>query len=198
MAAFATSASSLNPVELSDISINTCQLAIVASLYPRPILPRLLTPMHIAAIQIHTHHADPSFSVEHINGATIASDTIKMIRLARAYRDYYKNLSVAQQRARTIYDNYRMVGWELIVGMDIFMFEECINNFHFLERLEHRGEDVHREMLEAGWRAYERVPRHVKLVLGLLFREEDDGEGMVNGVNGLNGANGINGMNGFH
>ena len=84
------------------------------------------------------------------------------------------------------------------MGMDIFMFEECINNFHFLERLEHRGEDAYREMLEAGWRAYERVPRHVKLALGLLFREEDDGEGMVNGVNGVNGANGINGINGFH
>ena len=81
------------------------------------------------------------------------------------------------------------------MGMDIFVFEECIRNSHFLERLELGGEDAHRKMLEAGWRAYESVPRHFKLALGLLFREEDDGEGMVNGANG---ANGINGMNGFH
>lgn len=201
MASFATSASSLTPAELSDISINTCQLAIVASLYPRPLLPRLLTPTHIAAIQIHTHHADPSFSVEHINGATIANDTIKIIRLARAYGDYYNNLSMAQRRERSIYDNYRMVWWEFIEGMDIFVFEECIENFYFLERLELGGEVAHREMLEAGWRAYEQVPRHVKLALGLLFREEDDGEEMVNGeneVHGVGGVNGVNEMNGFH
>lgn len=54
------------------------------------------------------------------------------------------------------------------------------------------GEEAHREMLEAGWRAYDQVPRHVKLALGLLFRDEDDGEGMVDGVNG------VSGMNGFH
>lgn len=139
--------------------------------------------------------------MEQINGSTIANDLIKMIRLARAYGDYYKNLFIEQQRERTIYDNYTMVGWELIVGMDIFVLEECIRNFHFLERLELGGEDAYREMLEAGWRVYESVPRHVKLALGLLFREEENGEGMVNGVNGVNGANGangINGMNGFH
>ena len=199
MASFARSALSLAPAELSDISITTYQLAIVASLYPRPLLPRLLTPTHIAAIQIHTHHAGPSFSLEHISGATIANDTIKLIRQARAFGEYYSNLSTAQRRERSIYDNYRMLGWEFIEGMDIFEFEKCIGNWYFMERLELAGEEAHREMLEAGWRAYEQVPRHVKLGLGLLFREEDDDEEMVNGVDGvnrMNGANGVNGVNG--
>ena len=110
MASFATSAAYLTPVKLSDISINICQLAIVAYLYPWPLFPRLLTSTQIAAIQIHTYHADPSSSVEHINSTTIANDTIKMIRLARAYGDYYQNLSIAQRRERIIYDNYRMLG----------------------------------------------------------------------------------------
>lgn len=114
-----------------------------------------------------------------------------MIRLARAYGDYYNNLSMAQRRERTVLDNYRMVGWEFIEGMDIFLFEECVENFYFLRRLELGGEEAHREMLEAGWRAYEQVPRHVKLALGLLFRDEDDGEGVVNGVNGVSGMNGF-------
>lgn len=50
-------------------------------------------------------------------------------------------------------------------------------------------------MLEAGWRAYEQVPRHVKLGLGLFFREEDDEEEIVNGVDGVNEMNGVNGVN---
>lgn len=103
---------------------------------------------------------------------------------------------MAQRRERTIYDNYRMLGWEFIDGMNIFLFEQCIENCYFLERLEHGGEQAQREMLEAGFRAYEQVPRHVKFGLGLLFcEEEDDGEVMVNGVNG---ASGINGMNDLH
>lgn len=91
---------------------------------------------------------------------------------------------MAQRRERTIYDNYRILGWDYIEGMDIFEFEKCIGNWYFMERLELTGEEAHREMLEAGWRAYEQVPRHVKLRLGLLFREEEDDKEMVNGVNG--------------
>lgn len=168
----------------------------MAFLYPRPLLARLLTPTHIAAIQIHTHHTHPFFSLEQVSGATIANDTIKLIRQARAFGEYYSNLSTAQRSDRTIYDNYRMLGWEFIEGMDIVEFEKCIGNWYFIERLELAGEEAHREMLEAGWRAYEQVPRHVKLGLGLLFREEDDDVEMVNGVNGVNEANGKNGASG--
>lgn len=192
MASFASSASSLTPVELSDISINTCELAIVASLYPRTLLPRLLTPTHIAAIQVHTHHADPSFPTEHISGATIATDTTKLIRQARAYGEYYTRLTMAQRSERSIHDNFRLLGWEFVEGMDIVEFRKCIGNWYFMETLELGGEETHREMLEAGWRAYDQVPRQVKLGLGLLFREENDDEEMVDWVNGVNGVNGLN------
>lgn len=50
-----------------------------------------------------------------------------------------------------------------------------------METLKLGGEETHREMLEAGWRAYDQVPKQVKLELGLLFREEDDDEEMVDG-----------------
>lgn len=113
MTSFATSAASLTSIKLSDISMNISELAIVACLYPQPLFLRLLTSTHIAAIKIntyHTYHTDSSSSVEHINSGTIANDTIKMICLARAYGDYYQNLSIAQHRERTIYDNYKMLG----------------------------------------------------------------------------------------
>lgn len=178
---------SLTPPELSYLSINTCQLAIAASLYPRPLLPRLLTATHIAAIQIHTHHADPSFSTEHISGLTIAEDTAKLIRQATAYGEYHNNLTREQQMERSIHDNYRILEWESIVGMDIVEFGKCIRNWSFMVRLKLGGELAQREVLEAGWRAYEKVPRYVKLSLGLLVFEEDDDEEVVNGVNGMNG-----------
>lgn len=88
-----------------------------------------------------------------------------------------------------------MLGWEFIDGMDIVEFGKCIGNWYLIERLELAGEEVHRELLEAGWRAYEQVPRHVKLGLGLLFRKEDDEEEIVNGVDGVNEMNGVNGVN---
>ena len=64
-------------------------------------------------------------------------------------------------------------------------------------RLDFEGESAQREVLKADWRAYEQVPRHVKVGLGLLFPEEDDGEAMVNRVNGENEVNGINRISGF-
>lgn len=52
-------------------------------------------------------------------------------------------------------------------------------------------------MIKADWRAYKRVPRHVKVGLGLLFPKEDDGQAMVNRVNEENEVNGINRISGF-
>lgn len=123
MAFFTTSGLSLTPFEISKISITTCQLANAASLYPRPLLPRLLTQTHISAIQIHTHHADPSFSAEHISGITIADDTVKVVRQAQAYGDYYSDLTTEQRRERSIHNNYRMLGWEFIQGIDMVGFQ---------------------------------------------------------------------------
>ena len=88
---------------------------------------------------------------------------------------------------RSIHDNYRILEWESIVGMDIVEFGKCIRNWSFMVRLKLGGELAQREVLEAGWRAYEKVPRYVKLSLGLLVFEEDDDEEVVNGVNGMNG-----------
>lgn len=187
MTSFSSSELSLTPPELSYISINTSQLAIAAYVYPWPLLPRLLTATHIAAIQISTYHAVPSISTAHITGDTIAEDTAKLIRQARAYGEYYNNLSTEQQRQRTIQDNFRMLGWEFIQGMDLVEFGKCIRNWSFMERLELEGELAQREVLEAGWRAYEQVPRQVKLRLGLLAFEEEE-EALVNGGNEVNGV----------
>lgn len=71
--------------------------------------------------------------------------------------------------------------------MDLDEFGKCIKNWAFMERLELEGEPAQREVLEAGWRAYEQVPRQVKLRLGLLVLEEDE-EALVDGVNGVNGV----------
>lgn len=71
--------------------------------------------------------------------------------------------------------------------MDLDEFGKCIRNWAFMERLELEGEPAQREVLEAGWRAYEQVPRQVKLRLGLLVLEEDE-EALVDGVNGVNGV----------
>lgn len=187
MTSFTSSELSLTPSELSYISINISQLAIAAYAYPWLLLPRLLTATHIAAIQISTYHAVPSTFTVHINGETVADDTAKLIRQARAYGEYYNNLSIEQRRQRTIQENFRLLGWEFIQGMDLDEFGKCIKNWAFMERLELEGEPAQREVLEAGWRAYEQVPRQVKLRLGLLVLEEDE-EALVDGVNGVNGV----------
>lgn len=70
--------------------------------------------------------------------------------------------------------------------MDLVEFAKCDRNWTFMARLELEGEPAQREVLEAGWRAYEQVPRQVKLKLGLLVFEEDE-EALVNGVNGVGG-----------
>lgn len=71
--------------------------------------------------------------------------------------------------------------------MDLVEFGKCIRNWSFMERLELEGELAQREVLEAGWRAYEQVPRQVKLRLGLLAFEEEE-EALVNGGNEVNGV----------
>lgn len=185
MTSFTLSELSLNPPEFSYISITTSQPAIAAYVYLWPLLLRLLTATHIAAIQISTYHA---IFTAHINGETVANDTAKLIRQARAYGEYNNNLSVEQQRQRSIQEDFRLLGWEFIQGMDLVEFGKCIRNRTFMERLELEGEPAQRETLEAGWRAYEQVPREVKLWLGLLVFEEDENEeALVNGVNVVNG-----------
>lgn len=185
MTSFTSFERSLTPSELSYISINTSQLPIAAYVYPWLLLPRQLTATHIAAIQISTYHAVPSTFTAHITGETIADDTEKLIRRARAYGEHYNNLSAEQRRQRTIQENFRLLGWEFIQGMNLVEFGKCIRNLVFMERLELEGEPAQKEVLEAGWRAYEQVPRQVKVRLGLLVLEEDE-EALVDGVNVVN------------
>lgn len=106
----------MTPFKISHISINAYQLAITTSFYPVPLFSCLLIQTHIAAIQIHPHHANPHFFTEHISGVTIADGTVKLIRQAQAYGDYYSNLTTEQQRERGVSENYRMLGWEFIQG----------------------------------------------------------------------------------
>lgn len=136
------------PFEFSNILINTYQLVIVASLYPQPLLSHLLIPTHIIAIEIRIQHTCPSFSMEQITEVTIANNTIKLICLVRAYGKYYNNLSTALPRERTIHDNYRMLGWEFIDGIDIL----SLNNLPRTGSLWRDWRSMERNRIKRCWR----------------------------------------------
>lgn len=131
---------------------------------------------------------------------TIADGTVKLIRQAQAYGGVWGLLQQSNNRAakgKGYSQKLPDVGMEVHPGMDMVEFRKCIRNCSFMMRLDFEGEPAQREVLEADWRAYEQVPRHVKVGLGLFFPEEDEGEAMANGVNGENGVNGVNGISRF-
>lgn len=145
---------------------NDSQLAIVAYLYSH-VHPQMLTPKHIAAIQIYNYPTNPSSSPTIISCAAVTFETIMLIKRASAYARYCNNLTNEQCGERGYLEHFRMFEREIDMVITLAEFRECIKNYVFIERMEHEGESAQRQILLDGWEAYMLVPEQVKRGLGL-------------------------------
>lgn len=145
---------------------NDSQLAIVAYLYSH-LVPKILTPKHIAAIQIYNYPNNPSSSPTFISCAAVTFETIRLIEKASAYAKYCNNLTNEQRGERGYLEHFRMFERETDMVITLAEFRECIKNYVFIERMNHDGELAQRQILLDGWEAYMLVPEQVKRGLGL-------------------------------
>lgn len=168
--------------------IITSQLAIATHLYAHVLAPRILTNAHIAAIRINAHSTnDPESSntataITNITSAAIAAETQTLIRQAKAYGEYERNLTPEQRVERGIIEDYIALEWCASEGMSLAGFGVCILNWIFMERLRIEGEWLQREVLEDAWRAYGEVDLEVRMRMVAL--KEDDDEAMGDYMDG--------------